>query len=195
MTVLFVVLLAIGVIYALVVLIGSGLTSIDIPGIDLHLDHGLGADGHIDLGGEVKIPSLSPIAIASFVTAFGAFGLIGQWLSNGSAAWSLASAVGGGVVVAVIAHLAFTFFLIKPQGSSEVTMRDVLGAVAEVMTPIPADSVGEIALVAQGGRVTYPAKSVTGQAISRNTTVVVERMVGGIAFVRPQDTSVKQENR
>ncbi|MEK6574117.1 MAG: hypothetical protein AABZ58_07350, partial [Chloroflexota bacterium] len=127
----------------------------------------------------------------SFVTAFGAFGLIGQWLSNGSAAWGLASAVGGGVVVAVIAHLAFTFFLIKPQGSSEVTMRDVLGAVAEVMTPIPADSVGEIALVAQGGRVTYPAKSVTGQAISRNTTVIVERMVGGIAFVRPQDTSVK----
>jgi membrane protein implicated in regulation of membrane protease activity len=138
------------------------------------------------LGGEVKMPSLSPIAIASFVTAFGAFGLIGQWLFNASPVWSLMSATIGGLAAAVLAHLAFTYFLIKPQGSSEVTMKDVVGAAAEVITPIPADSVGEVALVAQGGRVTYPAKSATGQAINRNTTVIVERMVGGIAFVRPQ---------
>ncbi|HLF02086.1 MAG TPA: hypothetical protein VI547_08920, partial [Anaerolineales bacterium] len=79
MTLLFIILLGIGVIYSLVILVGSGIAHLDLPGIDLNLDHG----GHIDFGGEVKIPSLSPIAIASFVTAFGAFGLIGQWLSSG----------------------------------------------------------------------------------------------------------------
>jgi membrane protein implicated in regulation of membrane protease activity len=184
MTLLFGVLLGIGVVYATVILIGGGLSHLDLPGIDFH--PGDAHSGEIDLGGEVKMPSLSPIAIASFVTAFGAFGLIGQWLFNSSPVWSLASATIGGLTVAVLAHLAFTYFLIKPQGSSEVTMKDVVGAAAEVITPIPADSVGEVALVAQGGRVTYPAKSATGQAINRNTTVVVERMVGGIAFVRPQ---------
>jgi len=180
MTLLFIILLGIGVIYSLVILVGSGIAHLDLPGIDLNLDHG----GHIDFGGEVKIPSLSPIAIASFVTAFGAFGLIGQWLSSGSVGISLLSAGLGGFVIALIAHLAFTYFLIKPQGSSEVTEKDVVGAAAEVITPIPADSVGEIALVAQGGRITYPAKSTSGQPIARNTTVVVERLVGGIAFVR-----------
>lgn len=186
MTILFIVLLGLGVLYALFVMVGSGISGLDIPGIDLHAGPDLGAGGDIQLGGEVKIPSLSPIAIAGFITAFGAFGLIGQWLADGSAVWSLVSAVVGGLAVGALAHFAFTFFLIRPQGSSEVTMKDLIGATAEVVTPIPADSVGEIALVAQGGRVTYPAKSLTGQLINRNTTVVVERLVGGIAFVRPQ---------
>ncbi len=180
MIVLYIIFLSIGVGYALVALVSGGLSHFNLPGIDF--DH----DGVIDLGGEVKIPSLSPIAIASFITAFGGFGLIGLLLFDGSPVGSLGAAVVGGFVIAAAAHLAFTYFLIKPQGSSEVTMKDVIGAVAEVVTPIPMDSVGEIALVAQGGRLTYPAKSATGQPISRNTTVVVERMVGGIAFVRPQ---------
>lgn len=182
MTTLFMILLGVGVLYAIVILIGNGIAHFDIPGIDLDLDHG----GHFELGGEVKIPSLSPVALATFVTAFGAFGLIGEWFSNQSVIVSLLSAVVGGLIVATLAHLAFIYFLIKPQGSSEVTNRDVIGAEAEVITPIPADSVGEIALVAQGGRMTCPAKSASGSAIARNTTVVVERLVGGIAFVRPQ---------
>jgi hypothetical protein len=189
MTVLFSVLLGIGVIYAILILIGGGLSNLHLPhGFDLHLDgHDVHVGGDIDLGGEVKIPSLSPVTVASFVTAFGAFGLIAQGLFSASSTWSLVSAAIGGFVVAVIAHFAFGYFLIAPQGSSEVTMKDIIGAVAEVVTPIPADSVGEVAFVAQGGRKTFPAKSATGQAINRNTTVVIERVVGGIVFVRPQN--------
>ncbi len=187
MTILFIVLLGIGVIYALFILVGAGLGEMHLPGADVqigHTDIHIGADAH--LGGEVNVPSLSPITISSFITAFGAFGLIAQGLLNTSPVWSLVAAVVGGLVVAVIAHFAFGYFLIAPQGSSEVTMKDLIGAVAEVVTPIPADSVGEIALVAQGGRISYPAKSASGQPIPRNTTVVIERIVGGIAFVRLQ---------
>src|SRR6185503_9302445 len=183
MTIFFIILLSIGVIYALFILVGAGLGEMHLPGADIHVGHAdihVGGDAH--LGGEVKIPSLSPITISSFVTAFGAFGLIAQGLLNTSAVWSLAAAVAGGLVVAVIAHFAFGYFLLSPQGSSEVTMKDLIGATAEVVTPIPADSVGEVALVAQGGRVSYPAKSASGQPIPRNTTVVIERIVGGIAF-------------
>lgn len=188
MTLLFSALLGIGVIYAVVILIGGGLSNLHLPGgIDFHVDgHDVHLGGDIDVGSEVKIPSLSPVTIASFVTAFGAFGLIAQGLFNATPGWSLATAAIGGFVVAIIAHFAFGYFLIAPQGSSEVTMKDIIGAVAEVITPIPSDSVGEVAFVAQGGRMTYPAKSATGKSINRNTTVVIERVVGGIAFVRPQ---------
>ena len=66
----------------------------------------------------------------------------------------------------------------------------VLGAVAVVtlrggdeasppLRRIPIDSVGEVAFVAQGGRMTYPAKSAVGQAIARGTTVVIEKVIGG----------------
>jgi hypothetical protein len=46
--------------------------------------------------------------------------------------------------------------------------------------------VGEVAFVAQGGRMTYTAKSATGTLIARGTTVVIEKVVGGVAVVRPQ---------
>ncbi len=195
LTLLYLALLGVGIIYAVIILIGGALHDIHLPGIDLpdlhlgghdigpvHLDVGAGA-GHP----ETQVPSLSPITVASFVTAFGAFGLIALGLFETTARWSLAWAAGGGLVVAVIAHFAFGYFLIAPQGSSEVKLKDIVGVVAEVITPIPADSVGEVAFVAQGGRMTYTAKSATGTLIARGTTVVIEKVVGGVAVVRTQN--------
>ena len=194
LTLLYLALLGIGIIYAVIILIGGALHDIHLPGLDLPDVHIGGHDigpVHLDVGAgagqpETQVPSLSPITVASFVTAFGAFGLIALGLFDTSAQWSLAWAAGGGLVVAVIAHFAFGYFLIAPQGSSEVKLKDIVGAVAEVITPIPADSVGEVAFVAQGGRVTYTAKSATGAPIARGTTVVIEKVVGGVAVVRPQ---------
>jgi hypothetical protein len=194
LTLLYLALLGIGILYAVVILVGGALHDIHLPGIHLpdvhigghdigpvHLDAGVGASHP-----ETQVPSLSPITVASFVTAFGAFGLIALGLFDTTARWSLAWAAVGGLVVAVIAHFAFGYFLIAPQGSSEVKMKDIVGAVAEVITPIPADSVGEVAFVAQGGRMTYTAKSASGISIARGTTVVIEKIVGGVAVVRPQ---------
>ena len=192
LTLLYLALLGIGIIYAVIILIGGALHDIHLPGLDLEVGgHEIGPV-HLDVDAgashpETQVPSLSPITVASFVTAFGAFGLIALGLFNVSAQWSLAWAAGGGLVVAVIAHFAFGYFLIAPQGSSEVKLKDIVGAVAEVITPIPADSVGEVAFVAQGGRITYTAKSASGMPIARGITVVIEKVVGGVAVVRPQN--------
>lgn len=183
--------LGIGIIYAIIILIGGALHDIHIPGLDIHLaGHEIG-HAHVDVAAgssvdhpSVKIPSLSPITVASFVTAFGAFGLISLGLFSATRQTSLVWAVIGGLIIAIIAHFAFGFFLIAPQGSSDVKFHDIVGAVAEVITPIPADSVGEVAFVAQGGRITYTAKSATGVPISRGATVLIEDVIGGVAIVR-----------
>lgn len=183
--------LGIGIIYAVIILIGGALHDIHIPGLDIHIaGHEIG-HAHVDVSPgasvdhpSVKIPSLSPITVASFVTAFGAFGLISLGLFDATRQVSLAWAVIGGLIIAIIAHFAFGFFLIAPQGSSDVQFHDIVGAVGEVITPIPADSVGEIAFVAQGGRITYTAKSATGVAIARGSTVLIENVIGGVAVVR-----------
>jgi len=195
--IIYITLLGIGIIYAIFILIGAGLHDIHIPhlpGLDFHIgghDIGLGHDIHVETGASVdhptvNVPTLSPITVASFVTAFGAFGLISTGLFDASTRGSLIWAMIGGGVVAVIAHFAFGYFLIGPQGSSEVRLEDLAGIEAEVITPIPADSVGEIAFVAQGGRVTYTAKSADNVPISRGTIVLIEKVIGGIATVRPQ---------
>jgi hypothetical protein len=193
---LYLVLLGIGLIYAVIILIAGAVHDLHIPGFEVHVgEHGFGPvdvhtvpDAHLsDVSHpSVKIPSLSPITIASFVTAFGAFGLISMGLFDASSRMSLVWAIVGGLIMAAIAHFAFGYFLIAPQGSSEVHLRDLIGTAAEVITPIPADSVGEVAFVAQGGRVTYTAKSSDGVAIARGTTVFIEKVIGGVAVVRSQ---------
>jgi len=55
-----------------------------------------------------------------------------------------------------------------------------------VIAPIPEDGVGEIAVVAQGSRVTYPARSSQGTAIKRGTLVVIDQMLGTQALVSPE---------
>jgi hypothetical protein len=204
LTIIYLALLGVGVMYAVVILLGGAAHSVHLPGfhlpgIDLHIgghdipihvdtthaEAGTGADFSVDHP-KVGLPSLSPITVSSFVTAFGGFGLIALGLLNTSPQWSLAWAAGGGLVLAIIAHFAFGYFLIAPQGSSDVRLSDIVGAVGQVTVPIPATSVGEVAFVAQGGRVSYPAKSASGVEIARGTTVVIEKLVSGVVVVRPQ---------
>jgi len=182
-------LLAVGVVYAIVILIGG----------ELH-DLGFGG-GHVDLGGghditfehgEVSVTSLSPVTIASFVTAFGAFGLISAGLFNVSPQASLLWAAIGALVIAAIAHFAFGYFLIAPQSSSEVTAEHVVGTTGEVITPIAAGRLGEVAFVARGGRVTTSARTTGDQSIPRGTMVTIERVVGNVAIVKPLEENSEQ---
>ena len=203
LTIIYLALLGVGVIYAVIILVGGAahsfhLPGLHLPGVDLHVGtHDIpihvdtthtpagGPDATVDTP-KVGLPSLSPVTVSSFVTAFGGFGLIALGLLNTSPQASLVWAAGGGLVLAIIAHFAFGYFLIAPQGSSDVQLSDIVGAVGEVVTPIPVGSVGEVAFVAQGGRVSYPAKSANGGAIARGTTVVIEKLISGVVVVRPQ---------
>jgi len=205
LTIIYLALLGVGVLYAALSLLGGAahsfhLPGFHLPGVDLHVgghdipihidtvhaDAGTGADFSVDHP-KVGLPSLSPITVSSFVTAFGGCGLIALGLLNASPQWSLAWATGGGLVLAIIAHFAFGYFLLAPQGSSDVQRSDIIGAIGEVTTPIPASSLGEVAFVAQGGRISYPAKSAAGVEIARGTTVVIEKIVSGVVVVRPQN--------
>ena len=149
-------------------------------------ERGVGFDVGADaLEGSVDLASISPITIAGFVTAFGAFGIISQGLFGACAGMSLLWASIGGVLVGGVSHIAFYYFFIKPQGSSEFTHRDIVGAIGDVITPIPSDSVGEIAIVAKSSRVTLTARSASKQAIARGTMVKVENVVGSVVLVDP----------
>lgn len=186
--------LAAGGVYAAIILLTGAMHDIHMPHVDVsaggaHIDMSSGdVGGGADMdAGTVKVPSLSPITIASFVTAFGAFGIVSGQLLGASSGTTLLWAAGAGIVVAVIAHFAFGYFLIAPQGSSEVRRSDVIGAQGEVLTPIGVEGLGEVALVARGGRITYSARAITGRAIPRGHAVVVEKLVSNVVWVRPVD--------
>ena len=176
-------LVGVGVIYAIFIMVSGGLhdfaSSIHIPLIGMHdaptLDHG-----------DLRLPSLSPVTIASFVVAFGAAGIVATQAFNISGMASVLWAAGGAFVIAVLSHFAFFYLFIAPQGSSEVTQRDIVGAVAEVTTTIPAGGLGEVTFVAQGGRVTYPARSAGASPVLRGTPVTISDFTGTVVTVGPK---------
>lgn len=179
---LYLVLLAVGFIYALFTLLGHGIGELDLPGIDLGFD---ATDAPSFDHGEIGIPSISPMSLASFVTAFGAFGIISTQLFNASTGISLLYAAGGGLAVGIIAQLIF-IYVFSPQISSLRTQQDVVGSTAEVITSIPDGGIGQIALVARGVRVTYSARAAAGQTFKHGEIVRVVELVGSIAFVEPR---------
>lgn len=191
-TTLYLVLLGLGVVYALFLLFsgqlagdghmdfGSGDAGVDLDG---GVEHGLAADGDSQHG----ISPISPLTVSTFITAFGAVGLISRHLFNVSDRFSLVWASLGGLIFSILIYVGFTYLFIKPQGSSEVRLAEQSGKIAEVITPIPKDGIGEIAFIAQGGRVTYSARSRDETEIRRGQAVRIVQIVGGVATVEPVD--------
>ena len=148
----------------------------------------VGTGGHAEAGfdhtGLPGISFFSPTVMCSFITAFGAFGIIFTKIDSTSSPWMSAPlAVAGGGVVAWIAFLLFNAMFKKTQSSSESRVSTVVGMTASVVSPIPENGVGEIAYVQGGTRYTAPARSEKGAAIVSGHPVKITRIVGSQFFV------------
>jgi hypothetical protein len=170
----------VGLLWAIFIVVTGGLAGdVDVPDLDV---------GDLDAFdvGSVEVSPISPITIATFITAFGAVGIVSRQLFEVSGPVSLLLSTLGGLLLSGVMFLFYSRFLIGSQGSSEVRVSQLVGLTAEVTAPIPEDGVGEIALVAQGSRVTYPARSSQGISIKRGALVVIDQMLGTQALVSPE---------
>jgi len=155
----------------------------DAPAVDAgHPEPGGGPDS-----GMVEFSPLSPVVIAMFVTAFGATGMICLKAFATAPFVSLVIAVLAGFAVAAITFILFVFLFRFTQSSSEPNLLSAVGQEAEVITPIPAQGVGEIAYVAKGARYTAPAQSSQKIEIQTHRVVRIEKIVGNTCHVRPAE--------
>ncbi len=175
--------MSVGVIYFLCFIIGLGYAI--LVGISGHLFGGDAADAHMDVGTDLPITPLSPTIIATFLAGFGG----GGWLANSHLQLSL----GKGIAVAMFTglllsggtFLAITLLFRSTQGGSEYSLDSMVGKVVQVITPIPENGTGEIALTAKGTRIHGPARCVDGCAVGRDRAVTIIRVVGNVYYVRP----------
>ena len=148
----------------------------------------VGTGGHAEAGydhsGVPGISFFSPTVLACFVTAFGACGLILSRIEATKNVWISAplSALAG-VVMASLAFFLFNAMFNKTQSSSESRVGSLVGQTASIITPIPADGVGEIAYVQGGARYTAPARTETGSAVAMGKPVRITRVVGSQYYV------------
>jgi membrane protein implicated in regulation of membrane protease activity len=177
------------IIYAICLIVGLVFTLFSAVAGHLFGGHdSIDAGGHAESGlatdGEPGLSFFSPTVMASFVTAFGAFGLILSKIEATRSVWISApiSAVGG-VMVAGATFWVFNMMFQKTQSSSEGRVARLIGENAVIITPIPENGVGEISYVQSGSRYTAPARSEDGKTVSAGKTVKIKRIVGTQFFV------------
>jgi membrane protein implicated in regulation of membrane protease activity len=154
-----------------------------------HESGGHGGDaGHAEGGFDVHhMPGFSvfsPTTIASFITAFGGFGLILSKIKATQSVWlSAPLALIGGIAVAAFVVVIFNKVFRATQGSSEGRVAELFGKSAMVITPIAAGGVGEIAYIQGGTRYTAAARTLDDAAVASGTTVRIVRSAGTHFYV------------
>lgn len=153
-----------------------------------HEAHVAGSGGHAEAGPDSSdmpgVSALSPSIISAFITAFGGFGIIFKRIhATDNPFVSAPLAFLGAFVVAGILLGVLRMIFKETQSSSESRLSKVVGTVANVITPIPENGVGEIAYVKAGTRYTAPAREESGLAVANGRAVRIVRIIGSQFYV------------
>jgi membrane protein implicated in regulation of membrane protease activity len=155
-------------------------------GHDGHVD---GSGGHAEAGIDSSdmpgVSAFSPTVIASFITAFGGFGIIFHQIPATHNPWASAPlAVVSGFLVAAGVLWSLRQLFSKTQSSSESKVGSLVGQLATIITPIPENGVGEIAYVQAGTRYSAPAREEHGTSVAIGKSVKITRVVGTQFYVQ-----------
>ena len=153
-----------------------------------HGDHVGGSGGHAEAGADSSdMPGMSifsPTIVAAFITAFGGFGIIFTEIpATNRAVLSAPLSILAAFAVAGCLYKCLGILFSHTQGSSESHVAELVGAEANVITPIPENGVGEIAYVVRGTRYTAPARVENGKPIAGGQSVKIKRIVGTQFYV------------
>lgn len=143
--------------------------------------HALDLDASVDSG--ITLTPVSPVTIATFITSFGGIGLLTTEALKFPLLLSLPSATLSGFIIAGIVLYGFNKIFKATQASSEARVSTLVGIEAEVITPIPANGIGEIAYVSRGTRFTGSARSMDKQNIPKNANVIITKILGTTFYV------------
>ncbi len=156
---------------------------------DTHMDYGVDAGGHASASAhgahaaEFHFPFFSPLALATLFACIGGYGLIALHGFRTEDATSILVAIPAAVATAYLVTYAGWRIVGSSRGSSAIRLQDLAGVDAEVITPIPAGGVGEVAALVGGQRYTAPAREAQGREVARGARVKVLRMVGTTLLV------------
>ena len=128
-------------------------------------------------GGHDSGPSIfSARIMASFLTAFGAGGVVARYYGLPHPAASGCGLVAGVVLAGVVYQFAKVLY--SQQASSEVHMAGLLGKPGEVTIGIPQGGVGQITVTIGGERTTQIARSKDGAPIPPGAAVIITALGG-----------------
>jgi len=117
---------------------------------------------------------------------FGGVGLLALLLLRVAPTSSILWSLGVGLLAGFAALALLVYLPRRGQVEEALLDFDAAGRRAQVVIPIPANGLGEVALVDDGGEVLHlGARAATGATIAAGATVVIERVSKRVAVVSP----------
>jgi membrane protein implicated in regulation of membrane protease activity len=154
----------------------------DAYGVD-HTGHGAATAGD-GAAAAFHFPFFSPLALATLAASVGGLGLVAKHgLGLGDTPSLLVATPGALLLTYAVTYGAFRLAQ-GSRGTSTLRDDDFTDAAAEVLTPIPAGGLGEVAAVVRGERFTSAAREVSGLAVPRGARIRVVRRTGSTLEVR-----------
>jgi hypothetical protein len=141
--------------------------------------------GHAAAGGQgADMPFLNFATITAFLAWFGGAGYLLMRYSTLLVSVVLVISTAIGLVGATIVFWFVAKLLLKHERWLDPADYDRVGALARVISSIREGGTGEIIFSQEGTRHTCGARSDTGEALARDTEVIITRYEKGIAYVR-----------
>ncbi len=164
---------------------------VHVPHIHLPVGHVAMPNGAAPAAGHVTgvhqgadMPFLNFATITAFLAWFGGAGYLLMRYSTLVVSLILVISTAVGLVGAVIVFGFIAKFLLKHDRELDPADYERVGVLARVISSIREGGTGEIIFSQEGTRHTCGARSDTGEAMARDTEVIITRYEKGIAYVR-----------
>jgi membrane protein implicated in regulation of membrane protease activity len=130
---------------------------------------------------------LSPMVFSCFAAGFGLFGLLAAYTVPWLGALTLAPATVGGCASVTAMRMWFRWFIKHSAVTTNATVADLPGQMAEVNIPITAKNVGEVTYVINSKRLCASAKCRSGVELKKGAKVVIVQAQDHLLYVEPCD--------
>ena len=166
--------------------------TLHLPHVHVHVPHAHTphATGHVATrqGGQTaEMPFFNFATVTAFLAWFGGSGYLLTRYSAFTVTVIMLIAVVVGLLGAAFIFLFLVKFLMKHDRELDPADFDRVGVLGRVISPIREGGTGEIIFSQAGTRQTCGARSESGDALPKDTEIVVTRYEHGIAYVRKWD--------
>ncbi len=175
--------------------------SFHLPHFHVHVPHGHVALPHAGgphaagggQGPEAHMPFFNFATLTAFLAWFGGTGYLLTRYSTLVVSLIMLISVIAGLVGATIIFWFVAKLLMKHDRWLDPADYDRVGMLGRVISTIRAGGTGEIIFSQEGTRVTCGARSESGEAMPRDTEVIITRYEKGIAYVRRWDEMAEKK--
>ncbi|MGC2109890.1 MAG: NfeD family protein [Candidatus Korobacteraceae bacterium] len=165
--------------------------SLHLPHVHLHVPHGghiatphAAGAAHAGTSQGADMPFFNFATITAFLAWFGGSGYLLTRYSTLVVSVIMLIAVVVGLVGSTIVFWFVAKLLLKHDRELDPADYERVGVLGRVISPIRTGGTGEIIFSQEGTRQTCGARSDAGEALARDTEVIITRYEHGIAYVR-----------